>query len=613
MTSLQDGRWISYRYDHGLPHKGIDCIREDAHGKIWVSVREGGVFAFQPDTAPPDTRILESSDNVASHGIASFSFSGWDAWGHTPRRRLVYSWRIRNGLDGKVIQPWSNGSLETVAITPALKPGDYRLEVRAADQDRNIDPTPAEYAFQVQFPIWQQPAYMAPLAGVSLSAIAVCLMWYKSRVRRQRAEFERTHLEQYADNLELAVAERTEEAVESEKRLRLVFENAPACLWHEDFSKIKQKIDSLKKSGVHDFRQYFESHADVVHECAKLINILDVNRAALELHHAESKDDLCDSLTRTFNDNSYRMFQEELIALANDKMTFESDTEVQTLDGEKRFVLLKMFVNPVPANWSSVYVSITDITDRKQAEEESRKHRDELAHVSRISTMGEMATGLAHELNQPLAAIASYSFAANSMIEQANSSPEKLQDILVKLEDQSIRAGEIVRRLRNFIGKNESQRVLSDLNLLIEDVAKFLEVDFRQSGSVLRLENDNSTPNVLVDEVQIQQVLVNLLRNSIDAMQETPTNQKTITISTRTRQDGQAEVTVSDAGKGLTQDEIEQVFEAFFTTKQEGMGLGLAISRSIVEAHAGKFWAKPNSDRGMTFGFSIPLENGHAH
>jgi len=127
---------------------------------------------------------------------------------------------------------------------------------------------------------------------------------------------------------------------------------------------------------------------------------------------------------------------------------------------------------------------------------------------------------------------------------------------------------------------------------------------------VLELKTDDSSPSVLVDEVQIQQVLVNLIRNAIDAMQEMPTSQRKITVSTQI-QDGHAEVTVSDLGEGLADDEFDQAFQAFFSTKQEGMGL--AISRSIIESHEGKIWAKPNIGPGVTFGFNIPLENGQAH
>jgi two-component system sensor kinase FixL len=163
-----------------------------------------------------------------------------------------------------------------------------------------------------------------------------------------------------------------------------------------------------------------------------------------------------------------------------------------------------------------------------------------------------------------------------------------------------------VRRLQTFVNKSASLRVLIDLDELVRDVAKFVEPDIRQTEAKLVLYTDGSSPNVLVDEIQVQQVLVNLIRNAIDAMQQTPSSQREVTVSTQIRPDGQAEVIVSDVGKGLAKDELEQVFNTFFSTKQEGMGMGLPISRSIIEAHGGKLWAEPNSGPGVTFGFTIP-------
>jgi signal transduction histidine kinase/CheY-like chemotaxis protein len=255
-----------------------------------------------------------------------------------------------------------------------------------------------------------------------------------------------------------------------------------------------------------------------------------------------------------------------------------------------------------------VIVTSVNITERKRAENEARKYRDELAHVSRISTIGEMATGVAHELNQPLAAIASYSFVANSIADRLDSSTDELKVVLGKLEDQAIRAGDIVRRLRDFVKKDDSVHVATDLCQLIRNVANFVGPDVNHAEAVLQLDFDKPILQVRVDEIQIQQVLVNLIRNAIDAMHETPTEQRKLTVSVRVLAEDQVEVAVQDTGKGLTPSELKQVFNAFFSTKQEGMGMGLAISRSIIEAHSGKLWAKQNDGSGSTFGFVIPCE-----
>jgi PAS domain S-box-containing protein len=270
------------------------------------------------------------------------------------------------------------------------------------------------------------------------------------------------------------------------------------------------------------------------------------------------------------------------------------------------------FVPACDEDGSIQYVIVTSVntTQRRQAEQEARTHRDELAHVSRVSTMGELATGIAHELNQPLTAIASYSYVAGMIVEQSTPDLAKLNEILGNLEDQAFRAGEIVRRLREFVTKADSARTRVDLNQLVRDVARFVEPDIRQTGVTLKVNLEQSPPLVLADTIQIQQVLVNLIRNAIDAMKETPVNEREVAVATRILQDGQAEVIVSDRGKGLDKNELEQVFNAFFSTKQEGMGMGLPISRSIVEAHGGKLWSKSNTGPGATFRFTIPQENG---
>ncbi len=269
------------------------------------------------------------------------------------------------------------------------------------------------------------------------------------------------------------------------------------------------------------------------------------------------------------------------------------------------------FMPACDENGAVQYVIVTsvDVTERRHAEEAARQHRDELAHVARLSTMGELATGIAHELNQPLSAISSYSFAAKSIAAQSSSRVPGLQDVLGKLEQQAIRAGDIVRRLREFVTKSESTHLRVDLSVLIQDVVALLGPDLENAGVTLKLMLNEPAPKVLVDKIQIQQVLVNLIRNALDAMDAQPAESKAMTISTRILSDGQAEVTVADSGVGLDQDDSERVFNTFFSTKQEGMGMGLPISRSIVESHGGKLWSKSNRGPGATFGFTIQTED----
>ena len=256
-----------------------------------------------------------------------------------------------------------------------------------------------------------------------------------------------------------------------------------------------------------------------------------------------------------------------------------------------------------------VIVTSVNITDRKHAEEEIRRQQDKLAHISRLSTMGEMATGLAHEVNQPLAAISNYCLAGKRLLENVDAIEiETLRDLLQKLSNQSLRAGEIIRRLKGFVGKRAPVRVSADIRDSIREVIRLFESDLRRSGIRIKNLTKSDMPPVVIDDVQIQQVLVNLIRNAIEAMAETPRKQRSLAVATALSGDDFIEVTICDNGKGLPKDSIEQVFEAFFTSKPDGMGMGLAISRSIIQSHGGTMWATPQEGQGVTFHFTLPID-----
>ncbi|MEO1981203.1 MAG: PAS domain S-box protein, partial [Fuerstiella sp.] len=227
--------------------------------------------------------------------------------------------------------------------------------------------------------------------------------------------------------------------------------------------------------------------------------------------------------------------------------------EIRTASGELRFISWHNSLLTDGAGRVTGTISAgIDITEQIRAEGIARKHQDELAHVSRISTMGQMATGIAHELNQPLTGIAAYSYAAKMIVEGIDASPRELKEILGKLEAQAVRAGDIVRRLRGFLKKNQGPRELTDLNSLVRDVAGFVEPNIRESKVTLSLQvAEDTSASVLVDEIQIQQVLVNLVRNAIDAMDEIPPERRKVTVVVRVLQDGSVEVTVRDVGKGI--------------------------------------------------------------
>ena len=254
-----------------------------------------------------------------------------------------------------------------------------------------------------------------------------------------------------------------------------------------------------------------------------------------------------------------------------------------------------------------------DITERKHAEERFRQseadlaqQRTELAHLSRAAMLGELSGSLAHELNQPLAAILSNAQAAQRFLAQNPGDIGEVRAILQDIVDDDKRAGEVIRRLRALLRKEEVEHHPVDLNEIVREVLKLMRSDLVNRNVTVRTQLASGLPTVTGDRVQLQQVLLNLVINGCDAMDAMPGRERRLTLHT-SLVGGEVEVSVSDGGSGLKREELDRVFEPFFTTKAGGMGLGLAVCRSIVTAHAGRIWAMHNPDGGTTFRFTVPV------
>jgi two-component system sensor kinase FixL len=250
---------------------------------------------------------------------------------------------------------------------------------------------------------------------------------------------------------------------------------------------------------------------------------------------------------------------------------------------------------------------IRDITERRRTEDESRAMRERLTQFSRFSTMGEMAAGLAHEINQPLAAIATYAQACQRLLAQPAPDMSDVVDALEQINLQALRAGEVIRRLRDFVRNREVKRETIDCHRLLEELRPLAATDARHHDVRLRIDCVADLPEVQADSIQLQQVLLNLVRNAIDAVSGEPRERREVTITAARGAEGDVEFAVLDRGPGLTPESVERLFTPFFTTKAGGTGLGLAISRSIVRAHGGRLWHAPNEGGGARFHFTLPV------
>jgi two-component system sensor kinase FixL len=248
---------------------------------------------------------------------------------------------------------------------------------------------------------------------------------------------------------------------------------------------------------------------------------------------------------------------------------------------------------------------IRDLSERQQTEARLQELQSELVHMSRLTAMGEMASALAHELNQPLSAIANYMKGSRRLLEDSRDErADILRDAMSKAADQALRAGDIIRRLRDFVARGESERRVEDVKKLVEEASALALVGAKDRGVRVRFAFDPRVDFVLADKVQIQQVLLNLIRNAIEAMEET--DKRELIVSTALAQDNLVAISVADTGTGLAPEVVAQLFQPFITTKRHGMGVGLSISRTIIEAHGGSIVPRPNPGGGTVFSFTLP-------
>jgi two-component system sensor kinase FixL len=247
---------------------------------------------------------------------------------------------------------------------------------------------------------------------------------------------------------------------------------------------------------------------------------------------------------------------------------------------------------------------IRDLTERQETEARLQELQSELLHISRLTAMGEMASTLAHELNQPLSAISNYLKGSRKLIDSASDEQSAMiRDALEKAADQALRAGEIIRRLRDFVARGESERRVESVKKLIEEASALALVGAKDLGVRVKFAFHPKLDLVLADKVQIQQVLLNLMRNAIEAMAGQPNRE--LIISTEPSDDDMLTISVSDTGHGMAPEVRAQLFQPFVTTKRHGMGVGLSISRTIVEAHGGQIEAEPNPGGGTIFRFTL--------
>ena len=332
---------------------------------------------------------------------------------------------------------------------------------------------------------------------------------------------------------------------------------------------------------------------------------------ALADAYGTTVENLIGKTDRDFNPNRdevecFRRMDREVIDTLQERFI----PEERITDAHGNIHWVQTVKRPIAGSDSSetqVLGSSTDITRRKETELELQEQRAELAHVARISIMGELAASLAHELNQPLTAILSNAQAALRFLSAKPFHMEEVREILQDIVQDNSRAGEVIRRMRALVKKEALEFNSLDLAGLIRDVATLLHSDAILHNVQLTFGLDDKLPPVRGDKVQLQQVVLNLMLNAFDAMKECPIGEREVKLHLEGEATGLVRVSVSDRGGGLSGDKLDRIFQPFYTTKREGLGMGLSICRSIIETHGGRLWAENNPDLGATFYFTVPV------
>lgn len=373
------------------------------------------------------------------------------------------------------------------------------------------------------------------------------------------------------------------------------------CLIEQQKAEHKLVHDRLAEN-EYRLRTIIESEPECVKLQAADGTVLEINPAGLRLLDAKNQ---CDVVGQRI----YRFVAPEDCDLYRENMerVFAGESVVYEFRGitlSGRMCWMESHAVPLRDASGEIYalLGITrDITEHKDVAESTRRHQTELARVARLSTMGEMATGIAHELNQPLAAIANFARGCIRRVRAGDMNQNDLLAPLTEVCEQAERAGEILRHVREFVRKRELDLVSIDINQIVRTVVKFTEMEACQQGAIVRLDLMEDLPRVQADAIMLEQVLYNLVRNAFEAMAEEFTNKRVVTIRTRFEVSKGVLIEVRDTGPVVDPGIVEQMFDQFFSTKPDGVGMGLSISRSIIESHGGRLNVEAGVNGGVTF------------
>ena len=392
--------------------------------------------------------------------------------------------------------------------------------------------------------------------------------------------------------------------VQSEQRYRRMFDASRIGVVEEDWTGIRTALRSLNVDKA-ELGDYLARNPDFVRQARPLAKITDVNPALQAMAGAGSSSIFLDSVDKLLGESD-RTFLGALVAFAHGEPFYEGETDLIALDGRRIPVLFTITFPAVADGDRNVLAFVVDITERRQSQDALLAAQAELAHAARVATLGELTASIAHEVNQPLAAIVTSGEAGLRWLRRDVPNLEEVAAAISRIVAEGRRASEIVTRIRAFLKKKPAQEDALEIGEIIEEAAQLVERELSKDDITLMLETKAGLPPVRGDRIQLQQVLVNLMVNAGQAMagQSGP---RIVTVSTGPEDGSRLAITVKDTGPGIPQDDLPRLFEPFFTTKHSGMGMGLAICRTTVESHGGQLSADSMPGSGATFRLTLPV------
>lgn len=408
------------------------------------------------------------------------------------------------------------------------------------------------------------------------------------------------------DHRDEVVAETVGARRAGEDRFRMLIHHTPTPLWYVDARGAGEVFERLRAEGVTDIAAYLDAHPDLVEIAKDIVLVTEINRAAVALFGAASATDLIQPVRYLFAATP-EMAKRVMVALFEGRRNYVEQARMATFDGRVRDVVFSVTYPAPPEHLDTTFITIEDITDRLRTEAQLRRLQADFAHAARVSMLGELATSIAHEVNQPLAAIVTNAETSLRWLAREEPNLAKARELIARVAANAQRANDIIQRVRSMAAKHEPERLALDLAEVVDEALHFVRHDLDARGITLLRIDAEPLPPVIGDRVQLQQVVVNLLVNSIQAITQADAQARRIELKIDVAGAEAVTLSVHDTGPGVAEPDLDCVFDGFFTTKDTGMGIGLAICQSIITEHGGEIGVTNHPAGGAVFRVSLPV------